>query len=52
MEFYKTKRDFHHKQWELAQEAGKEKTAKFHMEAYIDYSEMYDRTLKRVEGEE
>jgi len=52
MEFYKTKRDFHYKQWELAQEAGKEKTATFHMTEYINYSEMYDRTLKRVSGEE
>jgi hypothetical protein len=27
MEWYKNKRDFHQKQWELAQDGGKEKAA-------------------------
>ena len=42
MEWHKTKRDFHHKQWEIAQDSGKEKTAGFHMREFINYSELYD----------
>jgi len=52
MDWYKDKRDFHHKEWNIAQDTGKERAAKFHMNEYINYSEMYERTLKTVEGEE
>ena len=39
-EFYKRKADFHHKQWEAAQDLNKEKAAKYHMQEYINYQEM------------
>jgi len=38
--YYKTKADFHHKQWEAAVDSGKEKAAKHHMTEYINYSEL------------
>ena len=42
MEWYKDKKDFHNKQWELEQDSGKEKAAAFHMQEFINYSEMYE----------
>jgi len=39
-EFYQGKSDFHHKQWELATDANKEKAAKFHQQEYLNYQEL------------
>lgn len=38
--YYKTKADFHHKQWEAAVDGGKEKAAAHHMTEYINYAEL------------
>lgn len=38
--FYQGKADTHHKQWEVAIEAGKEKAAKYHMQEYMNYMEL------------
>lgn len=39
-QWYQAKADFHHKQWQAATDAGKEKAAAFHMQEYINYSEL------------
>jgi len=52
METQKQSRDFHKIEWQLAHDSGKERAAKFHKEKYEYYSEMYERTKKRVSGEE
>jgi len=38
--YYEQKKEFHHKQWSIAQDAGKTKAAEFHMQEYLNYSEM------------
>lgn len=43
IDWYKGKMDFHHKQWEISQDLGKEKAAESHMQQYLDYKEMHDR---------
>ena len=40
--WYENKMAFHYKQWELAQDSGKEKAANHHMQAYLNYKEMCD----------
>ena len=51
MEWYKNKKEFHYKQWELSQDSNKEKAAAFHMNEYINYSELYDIFNKRKGGQ-
>ena len=38
--FYQDKADYHHKQWQAATDANKEKASAFHMQEYLNYSEM------------
>ena len=38
--WYREKRDFHHKQWEKAQNENKPIAAKQHMNEYINYDEL------------
>jgi len=40
MAWYKEKKEFHYKQWEIAVEAGKENAIKHHMQEYLNYQEM------------
>ena len=40
MTYYQNKSDFHHKEWQIAQDAGKEKAAAHHMREYLNYQEM------------
>lgn len=42
--WYEKKKDFHHKQWTIAMEQGKEKAAAIHMREYLNYKEMAERT--------
>ena len=44
--WYKEKRDSHHKQWEVAQDLNKEKAAAYHMQEFINYSELYEQKIK------
>ena len=43
--YYNNKMKFHFTQWELAQEAAKQKAIDFHMQEYLNYKEMYDRSV-------
>ena len=43
--FYKNKMEFHFKQWNLAQDTNKQKAIDFHMQEYLNYKEMYDRSV-------
>jgi hypothetical protein len=43
--WYEEKRDFHHKQWAAAMEAGKEKAAAFHMQEYLNYQAMSEQAI-------
>ncbi len=47
MSWYKDKADFHHKQWEVARDAGKTKAADFHMQEYLNYEEMNSQQRAR-----
>ena len=38
--YYEKKAAFHHQQWELAFEAGKDKAAAYHMQEYLNYEKM------------
>ena len=38
--YYKTKAEFHHKQWDSAVNEGKTKAAAHHMTEYLNYAEM------------
>jgi len=40
--WYESKMAFHYKQWETAQNSGKEHAAKFHMQEYLNYKDMFD----------
>ena len=42
--FHEDKIAFHHKQWEVAIEAGKDKAAKYHMQEYLNYQEMLEQS--------
>lgn len=35
--YYQTKSDLHHKQWEAAINSGKEIAANYHMQEYLNY---------------
>ncbi len=43
MNWYEQKKEFHHKQWSAAQEAGKTKAAEFHMQEYLNYQAMSEQ---------
>ena len=45
--WYESKRDFHHKQWEIALEASKAKAAAYHMQEYLNYSDMVKQAEER-----
>lgn len=45
--YYEQKKEFHHKQWSAAQDAGKDKAAAFHMQEYLNYETM----AKLIKGE-
>ena len=44
--WYEEKMNFHHKQWAVAQETGKQKAADFHMGEYLNYKEMAGMSSK------
>jgi hypothetical protein len=41
-DWYKSKMESAHKQWEVACESGKDKAAKHHMDNYLNYKSMLD----------
>jgi hypothetical protein len=41
--WYQNKADFHHKEWQIAQENNKEKAAAHHMAEFINYQEMAEQ---------
>ena len=49
--FYQTKRDFHHKQWELAFNTDKPIAAAQHMKEYLNYQEMYEMQEKTPQAD-
>lgn len=44
--FYKSKMDFHFKEYQLSLDASKQKAADHHMQEYLNYKEMYDTRLR------
>ena len=40
--WYKSKMEFHFKEWEIAQETSKEKAASHHMNEYLNYKTLHD----------
>lgn len=43
MSFYEKKAEFHHKEWELAHNLGKDKAAEFHMQEYLNYQKLIEQ---------
>jgi hypothetical protein len=50
--FYKSKMDFHFKEYSLCVENDKPKAAEHHMREYLNYQEMYERTADTLTDEE
>ena len=44
--YYKAKMELHHKQWSEAQNSGKETSAAYHMQEYLNYEAMYKQSTK------
>jgi len=45
--WYKSKMEFHFKEWQIAQETSKEKAANHHMNEYLNYKTLHDTHSER-----
>jgi len=46
--FYKSKMEFHFKEYQLCVDSNKPKAAEHHMKEYLTYQEMYERQKDKV----